>query len=210
MPLLPSSANLPSHAYRLLTVAFDSGDDKRVPNTMAISKILATAVVVLNCSTMILAVPNCHVKPRAGGVCAQGIYGELAPILAGWPVAELFCTDFFPVPCTSEAKQKRSLPPSTTTTAAAATTSTKAASTTRSQPTTTASTTKTQPTTPGSSSKSQATTIITSTSKSSSQKTTTSSTYDPRASAWSKCQQQPWNVVSTLCSCIETPKVSRF
>ena len=35
-------------------------------------------------------------------------------------------------------------------------------------------------------------------------------TTDRTKSAWSKCRTQPWNVISTVCSCIETAKVSLF
>ena len=36
---------------------------------------------------------------------------------------------------------------------------------------------------------------------------TTTSSVDSKASALSKCQRQPANVISTICSCIETPEV---
>lgn len=52
------------------------------------------------------------------------------------------------------------------------------------------------------------------TTKSSTTKTTTTKTtvtksttsLNPTSSAWSKCQAQPLDVISTLCSCIEAPK----
>lgn len=50
---------------------------------------------------------------------------------------------------------------------------------------------------------------ISTTSSKSSSKTTTSS-IDPKASAWSKCQKQGGNVVSTICSCIQSQKVSAY
>lgn len=38
----------------------------------------------------------------------------------------------------------------------------------------------------------------------------TTTAQDAKSSAWSKCQQQDQNVISTLCSCIEQPLVSHY
>lgn len=56
-------------------------------------------------------------EPRAVAVCSSGIYGELAPLLAPYGIAQAFCTAKYPVPCK---KAKRHLVPRATTTTAAA------------------------------------------------------------------------------------------
>lgn len=56
-------------------------------------------------------------EPRAVAVCSSGIYGELAPLLAPYSIAQAFCTAKYPVPCK---KAKRHLVPRATTTTAAA------------------------------------------------------------------------------------------
>lgn len=144
-------------------------------------------------STLILALTALHISSglaapleersagvcrRNAGVCNSGLYNELVPFLATYSPALAFCSDVFPVPCTTAAPKLAvrapSAPPSSTT---------KPISTT--VPTTTQVTTTTKaPST-----------------------TTTNTNQDPHKSAWSKCQQQPWNVISTLCACIEVPKV---
>lgn len=101
---------------------------------------------------LVAALPR--IEERAN-ICSSGIYGELVPVLASYPVAQSFCTQIFPVKCTTKRAKQRAAP----------------------------STTKRR--TP----------------------MTTSSSSDRRAPAWAKCQKQPKNVVSTLCSCIQTPKV---
>lgn len=138
---------------------------------------LAIVQVALNWPITTLAVPSQPMEPRAGAVCSSGLYGELAPILAGYSIAQSFCTSNYPVKCTTSPKIKR-------------TPSTKSATTSKQTKTSkTTATTKTPPTT--------------------TQPKTTSTATDPKASAWSKCQSQGANFVSTLCSCIETPKVCR-
>lgn len=113
-------------------------------------------------------------EDRAGGVCNSGIYGELAPLLVGYSPAQAYCTQKYPVACTTaKAKVRRA--------------------------TTTSGKTSTVKTTP----KVTTTTPV----KTSTTSKTTSS--DPKASAWSKLQQQVAGIVSTLCSCIESPTVSK-
>lgn len=139
-----------------------------------------TVVAVLLAVQSVTAIP--YVEKRGSGVCQSGIYGELAPILAQYPIAEAFCTLVYPVKCTSAGSgHKKRVAPSTTTTTPVKTS------------TTTPSTTKT-------------TTSTTKVAASSTTKSTT--TQDAKASAWSKCQAQPGNVISTMCSCIESPKVA--
>jgi hypothetical protein len=137
-------------------------------------------------STLVHAYPP--LEKRGGSICSSGIYGELAPILQPYPIAQAFCTALYPVSCTSAGLAKRA----TTTTI---TTSSKSTATTKSS---SAATTKTaslvcihsEPLNPANNT----------------QRTTTD--VDLKASAWSKCQGQGPQVVSTLCSCIEVPKVS--
>lgn len=117
------------------------------------------------------------------GVCSSGIYGELSGILASYPIAVSFCKAVYPVSCS---KGKRELEVRATTTM---TTTKPTTTTTKSTTTTTKSTTTTKPTT----------TITKATTKS------TTTTVDAKASAWSKCQGQGGNVVSTMCSCIQAP-----
>lgn len=123
------------------------------------------------------------------GVCSSGIYGELSGILASYPVAVSFCKAVYPVKCS---KGKRELEPRLEARGTTTTTTT-----TKPTTTTTKSTTTTKPTT--------TTTKPTTTTKS------TTTTVDAKASAWSKCQGQGGNVVSTMCSCIQgPPTVSRI
>lgn len=68
---------------------------------------LALALVALNSPTSVLGAPNNYFEPRAGGVCGSGIYGELAPIIAGYPIAQSFCTAVYPVSCTTPKAVKR-------------------------------------------------------------------------------------------------------
>ena len=141
--------------------------------------VLALTLVVLNYPVVNVATYFPALEPRTGGVCGSGIYGELAPILAAYPIAEAFCSAVYPVKCTTAKAVKRQA----------------------STPKPTATTTTTKPSSTSSSSKT--------TTKPSSTTTTTTST-NQQSSAWSKCQAQGANVVSTLCSCIEVPKVSYF
>lgn len=117
-------------------------------------------------------------EERGDSVCGSGIYGELAPILEQYAIAEVFCSTVYPVSCTTptSAKHKRGTPMTTATSKI----------TTTSKVTTTMSASK------------AATSLH------------TMSTADAKASAWSKCQRQPGNVISTMCSCIETPAVGSF
>ena len=79
------------------------------------------ASIALQLPWAALAAPPNFLEARAGAVCSSGIYGELAPILSGYPIAQAFCTAVYPVHCTT-AKQKRQAttprptPSSTTTT----------------------------------------------------------------------------------------------
>lgn len=109
------------------------------------------------------------------GVCDAGIYGELAPILKPYPIAQAFCTSYFPVKCTSTAAVAKR----------------------RATTTTTFKTSK---------SSMSSTTLTTSKPATSS---SSKSTQNPISSAWSKCQQQGAGVVSTMCSCIQSARVSR-
>lgn len=133
-----------------------------------VKALLLCYLAVVHQFVVTLAAP---LEERGGSVCSSGIYGELAPILEQYSIAEEFCSVVYPVSCTasstSPTKNKRAVSSTTSTSKAPTTTSTLKAT-------------------------------------SSSQ---TTSAADSKASAWSKCQQQPWNVISTLCSCIETPTV---
>ena len=120
---------------------------------MALKLVIITALLAVQSVT---AIP--YVEERGASVCQGGIYGELSPILAQYPVAQAFCTKYA-VKCTSA----------------------------------------------GSVPKKRLATTSKTTTKSTTTKSTT--TGNAQASAWSKCQGQPGNVISTMCSCIETPKV---
>lgn len=142
---------------------------------------LALLVLATQQVTLTAAVP---LEERGGeDICGSGIYGELAPYLKPYPLAQAFCTAAFPPQCTTEKAKKRSPYASTSTTSGQKTTTPKSTSskTTSSKPPSTLSTT-------------------TATSKA-------STTADKMASAFSKCRNQPGNVISTLCSCIEYHKV---
>lgn len=52
------------------------------------------------------AAPNIYLEPRAG-VCNGGVYGELAPILAGYSIAQAFCSAVYPVTCTTVAQNTK-------------------------------------------------------------------------------------------------------
>ena len=139
---------------------------------MTLKTVLTIALAVLHLSPAVQGAPNAALERR--GVCDSGIYGELAPILAGYSIAQAYCTQVYPLKCSAKA-QKRAASTTTTTTKAATTTGKVTTATTRSTTTTTKSTTR----------------------------STTTTTVDSKSSAWSKCQAQPGNVVSTLCSCIQ-------
>lgn len=76
------------------------------------------------------AVPH-YLEVRADAYCSNGIYGELAPILAPYQIAQAFCTAVFPVKCTTAPKQKR-VASSTAVTATTSTTKSTTPSTTKS------------------------------------------------------------------------------
>lgn len=131
----------------------------------------------LTALTAIQLISTCTAAPyleERGGVCSNGVYGELVPILSGYPIAVAFCKAVYPVKCASNPQKRGTI-----------TTSTKAST----SPKTTKSTTSTKIT---------------------SSKTTTSATKlgatDAKVSAWSKCQQQPGQVISTICSCLQVSK----
>lgn len=144
---------------------------------MASRALLSVVFFALSLPTTIYGAPPNQLERR--GVCQSGIYGEIAPILAGYSVAQAYCSAHYPVQCTP-AVHKRAAPSTTTT----KTTTTTAVVKTTTKTTTTTTTTKPATTT-----------------------TTKTSSVNPTSSAWSKCQNQPGNVISTLCSCIEHPAV---
>lgn len=140
------------------------------------------ALVVSIFSSTTLAGPAQPIEARAGVVCGSGIYGQLAPILSPYPVAQAFCTSNYPIKCTT-AIGKRAASSTTTTT-------------------TTSVTLK-------ATSKSSSTTPIDTTTKTTTPKSSTTS--DAKLAAWSKLLTQAANVASTLCSCIEAaPTVSDY
>lgn len=164
---------------------------------------LVLGVLALH-SSLTIAIPQegAHLfKPRGDPVCAQGIYGELVPILNGWPIAEAFCSAVHPVKCTTA-------PPKLKRATAAITTATAVANNAKKGTSTTSSSTTAKATTPTTTKARTTTTSTTKTPTTTTTTTKTTSSQDVKSSAWSKCQQQPGNVISTLCSCIETPKVS--
>jgi hypothetical protein len=149
---------------------------------MFVKALIISALAVLQCPVSVAAGTG-QLQPR--DVCGSGIYGELAPILKGYPIAQSYCSSKFPLACTTapkllhrapsttKATNNANKPPSTTTKTTTTTTMTK--------PTTTTTTTKSTTTTTGSPS-----------------------------SAWSKCQGQGAGVVSTMCSCIIGPPKVRI
>lgn len=68
---------------------------------------LFVALLVLSRSDTSLAAPGQNLVPRSAGVCGNGIYGELATILAGYPIAQAFCCAMCPVECTTAKAAKR-------------------------------------------------------------------------------------------------------
>lgn len=115
-------------------------------------------------------------------LCSGGVYAELSPILKQYPQAAQYCSANYPVSCTSEIT-KRAAPSTTTSVSITIKTST------------THSTAQTSTTTK---SNHPVTSVTTSVKFS-----------DVLASAISKIEELPVNVISTLCSCVEaTPKVS--
>lgn len=130
-------------------------------------------------TTLLLALAAIHMplvavatllEERGSSICGTGIYGELAPILAQYPIAQAFCSAVFPVACTTAPQQQKRAKTTISTTS----TSVKTSSTSTLSKTTTKSSAMTQ---------------------------------SPEASAWSRIQSQAAGTISTLCSCIETPKV---
>ncbi|KAJ9613911.1 hypothetical protein H2200_002047 [Cladophialophora chaetospira] len=159
--------------------------------------IVLLGLVLLPHSTPASAVP---LEERAGGVCNGGIYGELVPYLINFAPAQAFCTAYFPVKCVT-VLTKRAATTTTTTTTKATNPTTKPSATTTKAP----STTTTKPPSTTTTKPSSTTTTKPSSTTTTKPSSTTTSSVNPTSSAWSKCQQQPANVISTLCSCIETP-----
>lgn len=126
-------------------------------------------------------------------VCSNGIYGELSPILKQYPIAVAWCSAFYPVSCSSGlTKRAASSTMSTTSTASTASNGVRVQATASS----------------GTIVQTTAQTARTTKSNSPVSSTTTAAVIvDLKVSALSKATRQPGNVVRTLCSCIETPKV---
>jgi hypothetical protein len=141
---------------------------------------LPVAMVALCSAWTAFATPAEFLNPRTGSICSSGIYGELAPILAAYPIAQAFCSAVYPVKCTIAKREVARAP------TARVLLPRKQTSTTTTKPSTT--TTTKPPTT---------------TTKSTTKSTTT---LNAQSSAWSKCQGQGAGIVSTMCSCIEVPK----
>lgn len=158
---------------------------------MALKLFLAAAFVALNLSTS-YAAPNQELRPRQGGVCNSGIYAELAPILAGYSVAQSYCTAVFPVKCPSKVS-KRALEIRATTTTA---TSTSSSPVSHSYSSYQRRLNKKQINLTLNPSITKTTSI-----------TKSSTTVNARSSALSKLLRQAANVISTMCSCVQT-KVS--
>lgn len=149
-----------------------------------------TFKVALIAAQLINSVSSAPLVETRDNVCSSGIYGELSPILKLYPIAQEFCTIFYPVSCTSGAV-KRTVSSTSTMTAAA----TKSLASTSNTKTTV---------------QTAAVTILKSTVTSTAATTKPTSTGDFKVSAYNRMQRQPGNVVRTMCSCIETPKVSSF
>lgn len=73
---------------------------------MRAESMLTAALVILGFSGAAFAVPAQHLEERTANVCRSGIYGELAPILQGYPIAQAFCSAVFPVGCTAQATKR--------------------------------------------------------------------------------------------------------
>lgn len=163
------------------------------PVDMAFKSILITALLATVLPLSTTAFPLIEVRSN---VCQSGIYGELAPILSDFPIAQAFCTAVYPVLCTTAGKQKR------------ATSAVTKMMTTRTATFSGAAEIVTTTTSAGSATlaayNKQAPSSSTTTSKASG-----TSLQDAKLSAWSKYQRQSWNVISTMCSCIESPKVCK-
>lgn len=89
---------------------------------------ILTLAIGLTAVTLTAAVP--HHEARADAYCGSGIYGELAPIIAPYQIAQAFCTAVYPVKCTTAAKLRRAAPSTTASTTPKATASSTAKSST--------------------------------------------------------------------------------
>lgn len=103
---------------------------RSIPTDIMFVSVHLAAILSAACLPLgTLAMP--HVEARAGSVCSSGIYGELAPVLAGYSAAQSYCTSKYPVPCTTVmfTKVKRSPAKTTSTKSSAVSTKTKASTT---------------------------------------------------------------------------------
>jgi hypothetical protein len=151
-----------------------------------------------------------NVFAAPGAACSSGIYKAILP-LSNYAPAESYCSAHYPVSAVTVtaskgAKIKRARITRTSTTVPHTTTSSRTSTTTRHLTTTTTSsrtsTTTSHPTTTTTSSRTTSSSHTTGTSHSST--TTTSSLY-AQQSLWSSLLSAAGNVISTACSCIETP-----
>ena len=106
---------------------------------MTLKTVLTIALTVLHLSPAVQGAPNAALERR--DVCYSGIYGELAPILADYSIAQAYCTQVYPLKCPAKA-QKRAALTITTTTKTVTTSNKVTTTTTRSAITTTKSTTR--------------------------------------------------------------------
>lgn len=153
-----------------------SSVQKTTSNVVLIMKLPSISSLALIASSYFSLIAGMPLEERGAGVCSGGIYGELVPILIKYPIAQAFCSAAYPVSCTTapRAKEKRVATTTTTTTKAAAKTTVPSTTTTKAAGKATAPVTTTTST------------------------RTSTTTVDARSSAWSKCQKQPRNVISTV------------
>ena len=90
---------------------------------MSVKHLVSLILLVLH-QSFTLAVPHNAgaIEVRADAYCNSGIYGELLPLISPYAVAQAWCTQNWPVPCTTAHKRKRAATSSTTITAAKSTT----------------------------------------------------------------------------------------
>jgi hypothetical protein len=166
----------------------------------------------------LLALVSCTLA--ASGTCAQDPYKDLL-FLSAFPPAQAYCSVFYPVHTTVQTSfvarafelEERGITETSRSTTTRRTTSTSPRTTTTSHRTSTSTTShRTSTTTPHQTS-TTTTRRSTTTTLPPHHSTTTSTTSRPvinsctgACSAWSSCSKKGGAFLSTLCSCIETPK----
>lgn len=180
----------------------------------SLESLLVCILIAAQYSYLVASVPF---EKYGRSICSRGIYGELAPILAQHASAEAYCSAVYPISCTAAGKEKRTASETASSTTIATTNSstlaTRNSSTiaTRNSSTTASKDFIHYGTTNFTyhcrdnhcfkSSWKISTPILTS-------KSSTTISANSSSSAWSRFQQQPPHVISTICSCIGILKVS--